>query len=143
MNILSNWKLTFGATVILDYGDLLAGELPFDQGNGTEEVPTPDSARPLLLDTGNSAVRWMFSRFIEYDSDHEAAAGLLDGLIYTAASGVATLKIQRAGWTDGRYWIFAQCRISNSRPIMMTDPDKARIRRDYSLTCSGLSYVAP
>lgn len=141
MDILSKWKLTHGTTVLLAFNDLIAEELPFDQGNQTMVENSPDSAYPLILAGGNSQVTFSIALFKDYASDKEAAAGLLGGLIFTQASTVDTLKIERQGWTDGRYWLFAMCRISAARPRMLDVAGTFRIRREYQLTCSGLSYV--
>lgn len=142
MDLISNWKLTHGTTVLVNYGDLLADELPFDQGNATFVDPSPDSPYPLVTSGGNSATSFGIAVFKDYATDKEAAAGVLNGLIFTQNSAVEILKIERKGWTDGRYWKFEMCRISAARPRMMQAGDAFRIRREYTLTCAGLSFVA-
>ncbi len=141
-DITSNWKLTHGATVLVDYGQMLAREFPFDIGNGTDVVASPDSAYPLLLDTGNATVTFSFTVFWDFPTDKEAAAALLNSLIFTAGSGIQILKLERSGYAD-RYWQYAQARITRSTPELMTNTDTARLAVAYSLTCVGPSYVGP
>lgn len=140
--LLSNWRLSHAGTVLVDYGQMLDRELPFDLGNGTDVAASPDSAYPLLLATGNSTVTLSFTVFRDFATDKEAAAALLNSLISTAWSGVAVLYLTRDGYAD-RYWQYAQARITRCTQEIVTNSPTARLAVSYSLTCVGPSYVGP
>lgn len=140
--ILSNWKLTFGSTVLLAYNDELAEELRFPQALGTDVVPTPDSSWPLLLPTGNASVTLAFSVYTSASTDKEARAAILDSLVTVAGTGVSTLKIEVSGYTD-RYWTFASCRIKDYEPYRPVEGNSALLVKRYSLVCAGLSRTGP
>lgn len=142
MIVISNWKLTLGGTVILNIGSEMADELKFPQRNGLDVVPTPDSAWPLLLDTGNSSVTIKFGILVAYADDKQARAGLLDSLVTRAAETVGALKIEVSGYTD-RYWTFAQCRAAEYEPSMVITDRGAKVLRSFVLTCAGLSRTGP
>jgi hypothetical protein len=142
MIIKSNWKLTLGALVILDYGSEMPEELKFPQANGLDVVPTPDSAWPLLLDTGNSAVRIKVAVYATAADDKVLRADLLDSLVTRAAETVTTLKLEVYGYTD-RYWTFAQCRSAEYEPTVVVTTRGPKTLRTYMLTCAGLARTGP
>lgn len=140
--ISSNWKLTLGATVILDYGSWLSEELRFPQSNGLEVVPTPDSAWPLLIDTKNSAVTIRFSILSTASEDKETRASALNQLMTRAAETIAALRIDVNGYTD-RYWTFAQCRAKEFESGVIRHAGRPMLSRTYELTCAGLTRTGP
>ncbi len=142
MTIVSNWKLTLGAGVILDFGWELAEELKFPQSNGLEVVRTPDSAWSLLLDTGNSAVTIRVGVLTSHADDRTARAACLDQLVGRAAETIAPLRIDVKGYTD-RHWTFAQCRAREFEPAVVPHQTKAKVLRTFNLICAGLTRTGP
>lgn len=142
----SQWKLTFDPSgspkVLLNYNQKLASDLKFPQRNGLDVVPSPDSAWPLLLATGNSSVIIAVELYADEATDKEARAAILDSLIATAAYGVKPLKIQVQGYTD-RFWTFASCGIAEYDTSRVVTAPTARNVKGYKLTCAGLSYTGP
>lgn len=140
--IASNWRIVHHTTTLVEYGDLLADELPFDLSTGTEVVPSPDSAYPLLLATGNNTYNFTLSVFRDYPSDRDAAADLFGDLLRVSSSFVSFMTLQRRDWTD-RWWRFETARITRATPKIQIQPDTARLRLDYTITAAGLTYVGP
>lgn len=142
----SQWKLTFDPAaanvVLLDYNQKLAADLKFPLKNGLDVINTPDSAWPLLLATGNSAVTLAFEIYADTADDKSARAAILNSLINTALLTIKPLKIQILGYTD-RYWTFAACSVAEYEPSRYLSAPTPRVLAGYKLTCVGLSYTGP
>jgi hypothetical protein len=141
--VISNWKFRLGETlVILDYGYEMPEEVKFPQRSGLDVVPSPDSAWPLLLATGNAEVVIKFSVLWPFAGDKETRANLMDSLAVWSNYPMSYLYVQVKGYTD-RYWLFSQCLVNAVDMEIVITRRGPKAMHSYTLTCAGLSRVGP
>lgn len=117
--ILSQWRITFGETVLLDFDDLIPREVRMPWQPTGAAVPRPNAKYLAQIAYGNAANMIEFSRMQEFASvaaardwlpSHNALLpdGVADVLIEVFGGSARTLKGARLTaanpTTDGRYF---------------------------------------
>ena len=142
----SRWKLTLDPTgtprVLLDFGERIEGELPWQLEHAFEAIPLIDTDWQFLRDDGNALVSLDFSIFRIGADDVSARAAVMDGLVAYSTLPLAPLRVQlatSAGLVAGYYYQFAQCGVKSYAPQRAGEGMRAYHSHRYSLLCSGAS----
>ena len=146
--IASRWKLTHDPTgtprVLLDNGEAMEGELPWQLEHAFEAVPLVDATWQLLLDGKSSLISLDFTVRRIAATDVDARAAVLDALVVEAAATLKPLKIQlyaTAGLVTGYHYLIAQCGVKTHAPSRAEEGGKAYYLQRYSLLGSGITKV--
>lgn len=144
--IQSLWKFTFDPSgtplVLLNYGDMLEGEVRFPLKRGVEVVQITAGAAPFIRPSGNSSVTISFEVFPTGATDAAARTAVLDSILAINATGKKPLKIEAQGVTS-KYWQFANCYIPEHDPARVIESARPRYSKVYTLICTGLSAITP
>ena len=144
----SNWAITYdpaGTPLVLVafHAMLESDELEPQLEKTTEVVPLLDAPAPFLR-IGKNAVTTFFFRVISvYDTDANARAAMLDGLIAAQTATKKPLRLQIFG-ISGYYWQFANATIKTHQPRRLLDYDVPALVTQHDFIATGLAkFTAP
>jgi len=145
--ISSCYKLTYDPAgtpvVILDYGDRIGDELEYALAKTVEVISLVDAAAPFIRVGKNAATSFSIMRAVDSPTDHEARAAILNSIVDAQTATKKPLKIEVLGYTDGRYWQFANATITTHKAKRYLETPKARWQRTTDVVATVLSYSPP
>lgn len=119
--IKSNWKITFdhaGAVplVLLDFGDKIENELPYEWRHGVEVVDLAAASQPFIRGSGNATTRLQFTVYRSALDDESARAAVLNAVRSPLVPLLKkrALKIEAAG-ENGLSWTYPAAMIESLR----------------------------
>lgn len=144
--IKSNWKLTFdpGGTplVLLDYGNLVEGEVFPAMSKPAEVTPLAGASAPFIRDLGNRSFRLGFAVILDAADDKAMRQEMMTSLVTVGPLARKVLKVQINGITD-RYWKYANAFITEHSPEPVVTSAGARVKKRYTVIATEFSQVGP
>jgi hypothetical protein len=136
--IISDWRLSLGSLILVQYGDLLAEELTWTVKKSLQITSLDESTAPFLRAAGNSIFTTSVTVFRTRNSDVAARNFELQTLYDNAPTATDILYVGIAGVPS---WKFTKAMVTDVSTAIDTDSLRtSRIKTTFSITATGLTY---
>jgi hypothetical protein len=137
--IISDWRLSLGSLILVDYGDVLAEEITWTVKKSLQITQLDESTAPFLRAAGNSIFTTNVTVFRNRASDILARNFELQTLYDHAPTATDILFVGIAGIAS---WKFTKAMVTDVSTAIDTDSLRtSRIKTTLAITATGLNYI--